>query len=69
NAEVTVGWTGALNGRAQVRTNAAGEVYFNAGRFHSSLQGNVTFTVLDVTKPEKPYDPALNNEVSVVASR
>ncbi|MFM7399263.1 MAG: PKD domain-containing protein [Verrucomicrobiota bacterium] len=69
NAEVTVGWTGALNGRAQVRTNAAGEVYFNAGRFRSSLQGNVTFTVLDVKKPEKPYDPALNNEVSDVASR
>jgi len=69
NAEVTVGWTGALNGRAQVRTNAAGEVYFNAGRFRSSLQGNVTFTVLDVKKPEKPYDPARNNEVSDVASR
>ncbi|MBM3826480.1 MAG: PKD domain-containing protein [Verrucomicrobia bacterium] len=69
NAEVTVGWTGALNGRAQVRTNAAGEVYFNAGRFRSSLQGDVTFTVLDVKKPEKPYDPALNNEVSDVASR
>lgn len=69
DAEVTVGWTGALRGSARIRTNAAGQAYFEAGRFRSSVQGNVTFTVLNVKKPEKPYDPARNNEVSDVASR
>lgn len=68
-AEVLVSWAGALNGSARVRTNAAGEAYFEAGRFRSSVQGNVTFSVVDVRKPDKPYDPARNNEVSDVASR
>ncbi|MFM9002000.1 MAG: PKD domain-containing protein [Opitutia bacterium] len=69
NAAVTVGWTGALNGQAVVRTDAAGRSYFEAGRFRSSVQGNVTFTVLDVQKPTKPYDPARNNDVADTASR
>lgn len=69
NAAVTVEWTGAFNGRTQVRTNAAGEAYFNAGRFRSSVLGDVTFTVVDVVKPEKPYDPLLNNETEDTASR
>ncbi|MFM2131189.1 MAG: hypothetical protein RL646_392, partial [Verrucomicrobiota bacterium] len=56
-------------GQAIVRTNAAGEAYFEAGRFRSSVQGNVTFTVLDVKKPEKPYDSARNNETADTASR
>lgn len=69
DAAVTVGWAGALVGQAIVRTNAAGEAYFEAGRFRSSVQGNVTFTVLDVKKPEKPYDSARNNETADTASR
>lgn len=69
NAGVTVEWAGALNGRTVVRTNAAGEAYFNAGRFRSSVVGAVTFTVIDVVKPEKPYDPLLNNESADTASR
>lgn len=69
NAEVTVGWTGALNGRKIVRTNAAGLALFEAGRYRSSLQGDVTFSVIDVKKPEKPYDPDLNNESEDTASR
>jgi hypothetical protein len=69
DAAVTVGWAGALTGQAIVRTNAAGEAYFEAGRFRSSVQGNVTFTVLDVVKPAKPYDSARNNETADTASR
>jgi hypothetical protein len=69
NAAVTVGWTGALTGQAVVRTNSAGEANFDAGRFRSSVQGNVTFTVLNVSMPEKPYDPARNNETADTASR
>ena len=69
DAAVTVGWAGAIVGQAIVRTNAAGEAYFEAGRFRSSVQGNVTFTVFDVKKPEKPYDSARNNETADTASR
>ncbi len=69
NASVTVSWTGALNGSTVIRTTPAGVAYFEAGRFSSTVRGDVTFSVVDVKKPAKPYDPSLNNETSDLANR
>lgn len=69
NAEVTVGWSGALSGSAIVRTNSAGEAVVEAGRYRSNVTGSVTFTVLNVKKPAKPYDSTRNNQTSSTATR